>query len=99
MTGNSNDDQLIDQTKILKLQKAFQDEDLMRGKVIGFFNICDEGYYQLLEAKENGQRTLVPDSGILVAESGVLQLRAASVAVTRDPGMNVQSREPRSQVL
>ena len=55
----------------------------MEGEVIGFLNIYDRGYHQLMPAKKNGQRTLVRDSGILVAESGESLLRAASVAVSR----------------
>ena len=83
VTGHSTDDQQIDQTKILKLQKAFQDKDLVEGIVKEFLNIFDKGYHQLLQAKENGQRTLVPDSGVLVAECHENLFRAASVAVTR----------------
>ena len=63
----------------------------MEGEVIGFLNIYDRGYHQLMPAKKNGQRTLVRDSGILVVESADLLLRAASVAVTRsgnEPAVN-----------
>ena len=80
---HSNDDQQIEQTKILKLQKVFQDKDIVRGDVIGFLNIYDKGYHQLLQAMEKVQRTLVPESAVLVAESGESLLRTASTAVTR----------------
>ena len=55
VTGHSDDDQQIEQTKILELEKMFADGDLSDGKIIAFLNVFDKGYHQILEALKQGQ--------------------------------------------
>lgn len=53
VTGHSDDDQQIQQTNILELQKVFAETDLVDEKIIAFLNIFDKGYHQTLDAKKN----------------------------------------------
>ena len=83
VTGHSDDDQQIEQTKILELQKKFAEGDLYNGKSMGFLNVFDKGYHQVLEALNQGQFSLTPDKSTAIANDGQCLLRAAAVAVVR----------------
>merc|ERR1712086_393161 len=83
VTGHSDHDQQIEQTKILELQKMFADGDLSDGKIIAFLNVFDKGYHQVLEALKQGQFVLTPDKSTAIVGDGVCLLRAAAVAVLR----------------
>merc|ERR1711971_378255 len=83
VTGHSDDDQQIQQTQILQLQKLFAEVDLVNSQVEGILNIFDKGYHQTLEAKKLGQKCIQPDRSDMVAQFSESLLRAASVAVTR----------------
>ena len=84
VTGHSDDDQQIEQTKILELQRMFAEDDkLSDGKIIAFLNIFDKGYHQVLEALKQGQFVLTPDKSTAIVEDGVCLIRAAAVAVLR----------------
>jgi len=84
VTGHSDDDQQIEQTKIFELQRIFAEDDkLSDGKIIAFLNIFDKGYHQVLEALKQGQFVLTPDKSTAIVEDGVCLLRAAAVAVLR----------------
>ena len=84
VTGHSDDDQQIEQTKILELQKMFADGDILPdGKIIAFLNVFDKGYHQVLEALKQGQFVLTPDKSTAIANDGASLIRAAAVAVLR----------------
>ena len=83
VTGHSDDDQQIEQTKILGLQQKFAEGDLYNGKSMGFLNVFDKGYHQVLEALKQGQFSLTPDKSTAIANDGQCLLRAAAVAVVR----------------
>jgi hypothetical protein len=84
VTGHSDDDQQIEQTKILELQKLFAEGDLSDdGKIMAFLNVFDKGYHQILEALKQGQFCLTPDKSTAIASDGASLIRAAAVAVLR----------------
>jgi hypothetical protein len=56
MTGHSNDDHQINDTKILELQKEFSENDMSSS--IPFLSVFDKGYHKLLEALRHGQLCL-----------------------------------------
>ena len=68
---------------ILHLQKYFQENDLVDGKIIEFFNIFDKGYFQVMQARTFDQRCMTPPKSDIVADNGDALLRAAGVAVAR----------------
>ena len=79
VTGHSNDDQQLQQSKILELQEKFMEQYGLET----FLNIFDKGYHQTLQAKRRNQITLQPDKAEQIAEDSKCLLRAASVAVAR----------------
>jgi hypothetical protein len=83
VTGHSDDDQQLDQTKILELQAAFAENDLVDEVLKAFLNVFDKGYHQSLKAKKHGQICLQPDRSDSISEDGEALLRAACVAVFR----------------
>merc|ERR1711935_138887 len=79
-----DDDQQIEQTKILELQKMFADGGILSdGKIIALLNVFDKGYHQVLEALKQGQFVLPPDKSTAIANDGASLIRAAAVAVLR----------------
>mmetsp|Transcript_39206 Transcript_39206/g.58237 ORF Transcript_39206/g.58237 Transcript_39206/m.58237 type:complete len:260 (-) Transcript_39206:88-867(-) len=59
VTGHSDDDRQIEDTKILPQQKAFSDSDPTSNRP--FLNILDKGYHQRLDAQKHGQMCCQPD--------------------------------------
>jgi hypothetical protein len=58
VTGHSNNDRQIEDTKILEMQKEFSENDPTSDRP--FLNILDKGYHQILETQKHGQLCLRP---------------------------------------
>jgi hypothetical protein len=80
VTGHSDDDRQIEDTKILELQKEFSENDPTSDRP--FLNVFDKGYHQLLPASKHGQMCLRPPDADkeFVGEQ---VLRSACIAVIR----------------
>ena len=80
VTGHSDEDRQIEDTKMLELQKEFSDKDSTHDKP--FLNVMDKGYHQRLETQKHGQMCRQPD----IADEehgGEKVLRSGCVAVLR----------------
>lgn len=80
VTGHSDDDKQIDDTKILELQKEFAENDATSN--IPFLNVFDKGYHKLLEALRQGQLCLRPQDAN-EEFGGDKVLRTGCIAVVR----------------
>jgi hypothetical protein len=80
VTGHSDDDKQIDDTKILELQKEFTENDATSN--IPFLNVFDKGYHKLLEALRQGQLCLRPQDAN-EEFGGNKVLRTGCIAVVR----------------
>jgi len=80
VTGHSDEDRQIKDTKILEQQKRFSDNDETSNR--SFLNVFDKGYHQRLETQEHDQMCCQPD---LADESfgGNKVLRTGCIAVVR----------------
>jgi len=100
VTGHSDDDQQIEQTNILELQKIFAENDLTDdGKIKAFLNVFDKGYHQILEALKQGQFCLTPDKSTAIASDGASLIRAAAVAVLRSGNERAVYRAKLSKIV
>ena len=80
VTGHSDDDRQIDDTRILEMQKQFTENDLSSN--IAFLNVFDKGYHKLLEALRHGQLCLRPQDAN-DHFTGDKVLRTGCIAVVR----------------
>jgi hypothetical protein len=80
VTGHSDDDRQIEDTKILELQKEFSENDSTSHRP--FLNVFDKGYHQLLQAMRHGQMCCRPDEAD-EHFGGDKVLRSGCVAVVR----------------
>jgi hypothetical protein len=80
VTGHSDDDWQIRDTRILELQKEFAEND--PSSVKQFLNIFDKGYHMLLETQKHGQLCCQPDKSD-EQFGGNKVLRTGCVAVVR----------------
>jgi hypothetical protein len=86
MTGHSDDDSTINETRILELQKIFADNDTSSrpGARREILNIFDKGYHLILEALLcGGQLCCQPDYDDGDQFKGYQTLRSGCVAVVR----------------
>lgn len=80
VTGHSDDDRQIEDTKILQMQKEFSENDPTSDRP--FLNVLDKGYHQILEAQKHGQMCCRPDEAD-EQFGGDKVLRTGCVAVVR----------------
>jgi hypothetical protein len=80
VTGHSDEDRQIEDTKILAQQKEFSDNDKTSDRP--FLNVLDKGYHQRLETDKHGQMCCQPDKADETF-GGDKVIRSGCIAVIR----------------
>jgi hypothetical protein len=98
VTGHSDDDRQIEDTKILELQKEFAEKDTSTSVLQAFLNIFDRGYHMLLRTLRHGQMCCQPDQADDTF-GGDKVLRTGCVAVVRSGNERAVNRSKMSWFL